>query len=152
ISYSHDGPTPLGTGGAIRKALPTLGDRFFVLYGDSYLPCDYAGVQQAFRNHGTAALMTIYENEGRWDSSNVEFQAGRIVTYDKVKRTERMKYIDYGLGVFHASAFADIPEGTACDLAEVYQRLLAQNQLSAFVVTERFYEVGSFSGIKELEK
>src|ERR1700752_5474434 len=37
IRYSYDGDTLLGTGGALRRALPLLGPSFFVLYGDSSL-------------------------------------------------------------------------------------------------------------------
>ena len=44
VVYSNDGGELLGTGGALRHALPLLGDSFFVLYGDSYLICDYAAV------------------------------------------------------------------------------------------------------------
>src|ERR1044071_9702153 len=40
VEYSFDGPTLLGTAGAIVRALPLLGPRFSVIYGDSYLPCD----------------------------------------------------------------------------------------------------------------
>ena len=65
--------------------------------------------------------MTVYRNDGRWDSSNVEFTAGRIVAYDKKNRTERMQYIDYGLGVFNREAFA---ESAQADLAGLYRDLL----------------------------
>lgn len=34
ILYSFDGHKPLGTGGALVKALPLLGENFFILYGD----------------------------------------------------------------------------------------------------------------------
>ena len=53
ISYSFDGPKLLGTGGAIRKALPLLGEAFFVMYGDSYLRIDFAEVERAFRRLGS---------------------------------------------------------------------------------------------------
>jgi N-acetyl-alpha-D-muramate 1-phosphate uridylyltransferase len=146
VEYSPDGPILLGTAGAIRKALPILGDAFFVLYGDSYLPCSYAAVERAFQGSGRPGLMTVYRNGGRWDTSNVEFTQGRIVAYDKKSRTARMQYIDYGLGVFKREAF----EGTHTDLAAVYADLLNNNQLAAFEVHERFYEIGSFDGIREL--
>src|SRR5690242_8549740 len=100
LEYSEDGLRPLGTGGAIRKALPLVGERFFVLYGDSYLPCDYGRVAEAFSQSGQPALMTLYRNENAYDSSNVEFRDARIIRYDKQKRTPEMKYIDYGLGMF----------------------------------------------------
>jgi NDP-sugar pyrophosphorylase family protein len=148
VEYSYDGPVLLGTAGAVRKALPLLGDAFFVMYGDSYLPCSYRDVAEAFRAAGQPGLMTVYRNEGRWDTSNVEFAEGRILAYDKKDRTARMRHIDYGLGVFSRAAFA----GEHADLAEVYRDLLRRGQLAAFEVHERFYEVGSFQGIGELSR
>ena len=99
VSYSFDGPRLLGTGGALRNALPMLGEQFFVLYGDSYLDIDYAAVQTAYRASGKPALMTVFRNEGRWDTSNVLFDGERIVRYDKRHPTTDMKFIDYGLGI-----------------------------------------------------
>jgi NDP-sugar pyrophosphorylase family protein len=147
VGYSDDGPELLGTAGAVRRALPLLGAAFFVTYGDSFLPCDYAAVQHSFLAAGKPALMTVHRNEGKWDSSNVEFTCGRIVTYNKVVRTSAMRHIDYGLGVFRQSAFA----GGQGDLAALYQDLLAAGDLAGYEVTERFYEVGSFQGIRDLE-
>lgn len=149
IDYSFDGPVLLGTAGAVRNALPLLGDTFFVLYGDSYLPCAYREVEQAFLAAGRPGLMTVYHNEGRWDTSNVEFTGGRILAYDKENRTTRMQHIDYGLGVFSRSAFADTQHS---DLAEVYRDLLCRGQLAAFEVGERFYEIGSFEGLRGLSR
>jgi NDP-sugar pyrophosphorylase family protein len=147
IEYSADGPVLLGTAGAVRQALPLLGDAFFVLYGDSYLPCSYRDVEQAFHSAGRQALMTVYRNEGRWDSSNVEVCEGRILAYDKKNRTTGMQHIDYGLGIFSRAAFEGAPHA---DLAEIYGDLLRRGQLAACEVRERFYEIGSTQGIREL--
>jgi NDP-sugar pyrophosphorylase family protein len=151
LRYSFDGPRPLGTGGAVQHALPQVsGDAFFVLYGDSYLECDYAAVQRSFAAEGKRGLMTVFGNEERWDASNVEFADGRIRAYDKIHRTERMRHIDYGLGVLHKEAFVGRLQGTAWDLAGLYQALLAADQLAAFEVGERFYEIGSMAGLEEI--
>src|SRR4051794_4872944 len=66
VTYSFDGPELRGTAGAVRQALPLLGPAFFVLYGDSYLPCDYAAVERAFLESGKLGLMTVFRNEGQW--------------------------------------------------------------------------------------
>lgn len=146
VEYSFDGPQLRGTAGALRQALPALGGRFLVLYGDSYLPCDYAAVERAFLESGKLGLMTVYRNEGRWDTSNVEFAGGRLIAYDKKNRTERMQYIDYGLGVLDRAAL-DRPGD---DLAQIYGDLVAEGQLAGYEVRQRFYEIGSFAGIQEL--
>jgi N-acetyl-alpha-D-muramate 1-phosphate uridylyltransferase len=149
LQYAFDGPAPLGTGGAIREALPLLGDRFFVLYGDSYLECNYAEVERAFLSSGKAGLMTVCRNDDRWDRSNVAFREGQILRYDKQQRTADMQHIDYGLGAFSRSAFADRGDAAAFDVANVYQDLLAASQLAAFEVPNRFYEIGSHAGLAE---
>lgn len=152
LDYSEDGPQLLGTAGALKKALPMLGDAFFTLYGDSYLPCDYAAVEQAFHKSGKAGLMTVYRNQDLWDSSNVEFVPGSIRAYDKINRTPAMHYIDYGLGVYRRQPFDAIPADCRADLATVCQDLLRRGELAGFEVPTRFYEIGSAEGIRELEE
>jgi NDP-sugar pyrophosphorylase family protein len=150
MDYSLDGPLLRGTAGAIQNALPLLGRNFFVLYGDSYLPCDFQAVGNAFAESGRQGLMTVFRNEGRWDSSNVEFSDGRIITYDKKLKTPQMRHIDYGLGVFSCEVFAQLPGDEPSDLARLYQDLLAKNQLAACEIPSRFYEIGSIEGLNEL--
>jgi NDP-sugar pyrophosphorylase family protein len=152
VEYSFDGPVLRGTAGAIHEALPLLGRAFFVLYGDSYLPCDYAGVEEAFVRSEKKGLMTVFRNDGQWDTSNVEFAQGRILAYDKRNRTPRMHHIDYGLGVFERDAFEGLEPGSVYDLATTYQGLLARHELAACEVKERFYEIGSAAGIEELAR
>ena len=150
IAYSPDGPQLLGTAGALKRALPLLGGAFAVVYGDSYLTCDYAGAERSFLASGKLGLMTVYRNEGQWDTSNVEFTDGRIVAYDKANRTPAMRHIDYGLGMFRAAAFDDVPADQPSDLASLYQRLLRQDELAAWESPDRFYEIGSQEGIRDL--
>ena len=147
VDYCCDGPRLLGTAGALRRALPQLGEAFFVLYGDSYLTCDYGAVQTHYFSQNRPALMTVYRNEGRYDTSNVEFQDGEIVAYDKRRTTPRMHHIDYGLGVLSAAVLHAVPTEAPSDLAELYAELLRRDQLAAFEVTERFYEIGSPAGL-----
>ena len=94
IKYSYETNDLLGTGGAIRNALHLLNDEFFVLYGDSWLDIDYRSAYETFQNSGNTALMTVYRNEGRWDTSNVEMDGNRIKIYSKIQRNPRMTHID----------------------------------------------------------
>ena len=149
VVYSFDGPELLGTAGAVKRALVLLGPAFFVLYGDSYLTCRYAAVQDAFEAAGKLALMTVFRNESQWDRSNVEYRDGRIVAYNKKRHTAAMQYIDYGLGVWDHRAFENVPETEFCDLAEVASEMLSKGELTGFEVTERFYEIGCTSGLAE---
>jgi N-acetyl-alpha-D-muramate 1-phosphate uridylyltransferase len=152
VEYSFDGPVLLGTGGALRKALPLLGDEFFVLYGDSYLDCDYHAVQLAFESSGKPALMTIFHNENRWGKSNVLCIDHAIVKYDKKNPTPEMKHLDYGLGVLKSSVFKILSGDQRCDLSNIYRDLASRGELAGFEVAQRFYEIGSKKGLAETRR
>jgi len=151
IEYSFDGDKLLGTGGALIRARPKLGEAFYVLYGDSYLPIDYRAVGEFFLKSNRLGLMTVYENHGHYDTSNVQFEAGEIKIYDKKNKTPQMHHIDYGLGIFHAAAFDGFPRDTVVDLAEVQKSLVLKKQLAGYEIKDRFYEIGSPEGLNELD-
>jgi NDP-sugar pyrophosphorylase family protein len=152
LDYSFDGPVLLGTGGALKQALPKLGDKFFVLYGDSYLPTPFAPIAETFERSGKLGLMTVYRNEGKYDTSNVVFGEGEIKVYDKKLRLPEMQHIDYGLSLFRAKAFDRYPADKAFDLAAVMRDLVVERQLTGYEVPERFYEIGSHAGLEELNR
>ena len=149
LRYVFDGARALGTGGAVRNAVAELGSSFFVLYGDSYLECDYEDVARTFAESDAEGLMTVCRNDNQWDRSNVHFENRTILAYDKRTQTPGMRHIDYGLGVFTARAFDRFTADAAFDLADVYQRLLAAGALAAYEVPGRFYEIGSPEGLAE---
>ncbi|MDF1761459.1 MAG: SIS domain-containing protein [Coxiellaceae bacterium] len=149
VTYSFDGECLLGTGGAIKKALPLLADAFFVLYGDSFLPINYQDVFRAFERQSKPALMTVLANQNRWDKSNVLFQDGQLLSYDKISPTTQMDHIDYGLGIISSSTIVSYPDDVVIDLADVYHQLSEQHQLAGFEVFERFYEIGSPTGLEQ---
>ena len=151
LDYSFDGEKLLGTGGAIKCALQLLGAEFFALYGDSYLPIEYRPIAEFFRRSGKLGCMTVYRNEGRHDTSNVVFRDGNIVVYDKKNLRPEMRHIDYGLSLFQATAFNAYSESEPFDLADVMGRLVREKQLAGYEVHERFYEIGSPTGLTELE-
>lgn len=152
VNYSEDGPKLLGTGGALGKAAPFLGDKFFVLYGDSFLPVSFSDVQAAYNSSKKQALMTVLKNQNRWDKSNVQFVDGQLIEYNKHTPREDMSYIDYGLGVISAAVLNQRPVDEAFDLADLYQNLSLQGRLAGLEVYERFYEIGSHTGLKETKE
>lgn len=152
VDYSFDAPAQLGTGGALKNALPLLPEEFFVLYGDSYLACTYAEVYQAFRQKNKPALMTVYRNSGQGDSSNVVYRDGLVAAYDKKNPSGDMNYIDYGLSVVTKKIFGSFDLGDAFDLEELFSAVVAQKEMAGYEVTERFYEIGSKSGLAELRE
>lgn len=152
VKYSYDGKTLLGTGGAIKKAIPLLPDVFCVMYGDSYLDVDFKPILERFKSEGKPVLMTVYRNKNKWDKSNVLYKNGRIVKYDKKNPTPEMEHLDYGISILRKTVFDDWRDGVPFDLSEVFTKLIEKDEVSAFEVSKRFYEIGSIRGIKETEQ
>lgn len=151
-SYSFDGPKLLGTGGAIKAALPLLGKNFFIFYGDSFLPIQFKPVEHSYLSSKKLGLMTVLKNENQWDKSNVIYQNGLLIEYNKEEIKPNMNYIDYGLGILDADVFSKYPEGEVLDLSSVYNELSLKDELFGYEVFERFYEIGSHQGILEAEE
>jgi len=152
VTYSLDGPELLGTGGAIKKALPILGDHFFILYGDTFLPIRFDIVEQAYLSSNLLSLMTILKNNGQWDKSNVLYKDNRLIEYNKKNPSAEMNYIDYGLSVVSANIFESYTNKSFFDLSNVFQFLSIQKKLVGFEVYERFYEIGTLNSLKETEE
>ena len=148
ISYSDDGDQLLGTGGSAKKASKILGENFFILYGDSFLPIDFTVIEKAFFEEKKPALMVVMKNFGQWDKSNAYF-INKCVSYNKLNPKNDMDYIDYGLSVVNNSIFDNYSYSNNFDLALVFENLSNNGLLAGFEVQERFYEIGSINGLSD---
>jgi NDP-sugar pyrophosphorylase family protein len=148
IAYSHDGPGLDGTLGAIARARGLLGERFLVLYGDTYLRLDYAAAATAWQRSGLPALMCVLRNDGRWDTSNALYANHRVLAYDKRAPRADMRWIDFGLCGLMQTALDRCPAGTR-ELSDLLRRLAGAGELYGFEASERFYEIGTPAALAE---
>jgi NDP-sugar pyrophosphorylase family protein len=151
IQYSYDGMPLKGTGGAIKKAIPLLGDNFYVQYGDSFLPVKYKPIEHFYFESNKPALMTVFRNNNKWDKSNVIFDNYSISEYNKKEFKANMHFIDYGLSIVSKSLFDSYSDSESFDLSDLYHQLSILGNLAGFEVVERFYEIGSHEGLEESE-
>lgn len=157
VQYSYDGETGqtgqlLGTGGALLKASKLVQSPFAVLYGDSWLEVDFEPIIETYFRLGKPALMTVYRNENRLIPSNLKIVDQLVAAYDKERPSADMVHVDFGLSIFSKQAFAGFTEQESFDLSRVVQRLIAAGDLACYEVSQRFYEVGTPEGLKELEE
>lgn len=151
ITYSHDGDRPLGTGGALRAALPLLGRWFLVMYGDSWLTEPLQPIWNAFLDSQQPALMTVFRNDNRWGASNVQYSHGLVLRYDENQSCPAMHHIDYGLEAMDASVLTrwTVPD---FDLADVLTALADHSLLAGYETAGRVYEIDSFPALRETEE
>lgn len=151
IRYSDEGDARLDTAGALQLAEPMLDDAFMVLFGDSYLPLDYAQVWRDFLTCGTRGLMVVYRNENRFDTSDVAVEDGFVTNYQKYPPLPQAVFINYGLTLLKRETLGLMSPGQRISLQSFLQPLIRERQLAAWEATQRFFEIGSFDGLKDLE-
>ena len=151
IVYSYDGDHLLGTGGAVRKALPLLEQNFMLIYGDSFMDVNYFDIIVKYLQSECWSLMTIMKNNNKYDVSNIECNNGIILDYSKDKPSLFMEYIDYGISIFNRSIFSAWPPDTKFDLSEVFTFLVKNHELASHIVGRRFYEIGTPAALQEFK-
>ena len=151
IQYSNDGEQLLGTGGAIKKALPLLKDQFIVIYGDSFMDVNYFAVILKFLYSNKPALMTIMHNNNQFDKSNIVYSNKKIISYNKKHPRITMHYIDYGISIFNKYLFTQYNQDIF-DLSDLQSHLADKQLLEAYEVYNRFYEIGTPNALKEFKQ
>jgi NDP-sugar pyrophosphorylase family protein len=151
IQYSFE-EKPLGTAGALKNAEALLDDIFFTLYGDSYLSLDFNRVLSMIMSEDKLGVMTVYKNYDRYDRSNTAIKGNLVRRYSKNGQTQDTVYIDYGANAFKKEVLKMIPQGSFYSLENLFIQLIEMEELLAFEVRERFYEIGSLRGLKEFEQ
>jgi NDP-sugar pyrophosphorylase family protein len=152
IKYSYERERLLGTAGALKNAEQLLDRMFFTIYGDSYPFLDFADVLSYFQGHNKLALMTVYKNYDKYDRSNTVVEGNLVKKYNKKEKPGEMIYIDYGVNLFRKEALSLIPKNQPCSLEELFTKLIAQEELLAYEVKRRFYQIGSLEGLAEFER
>ncbi len=151
VSYSWDGPRLLGPAGALKRAEPLLQEFFFVTYGDAYLRADYRGLMRTLVDSGRLGVMAVYQNRNKYGRSDVAVRGESIVRYDK-RGGEGLDWVNFGVSALSRRALALIPAGRECGEEEFYGQLIERDELLAFPVPDRFYEIGTPASLKEFEQ
>jgi NDP-sugar pyrophosphorylase family protein len=153
VQYSREQPDNLlGTGGALVNAVPFLREQFMLTYGDSYLPVDFQAMVDWYKNQRFPALMSVFKNDGLWDSSNARIGGDKVAYYSKTAVRGECDHIDYGLLIFTRETISRYStHSLPLDLAQIQGDLVRSGEMGAYTVKERFYEIGKPEGLAELD-
>ena len=155
IRYSKEEGELLGTGGALKQAERLLNDRFLMINGDTYLPIDYRNVERFFLDSEKKSLMVVYHDKESKTrvKNNVELDEDlRVIKYEKEGSDSKLKYIDAGTSLFKRETISLIEEGRPVSLEkEVFPTLIRQREMIAYIADQRFYDIGTFDGLRAFE-
>ena len=151
ISFYYDGNQLRGTGGSILQSINKFPENFFVLYGDTLLQIDLNDMYNFYDKNNHQITMSIYKNKSMYDKSNVQKLSHNKITYNKDNLQNDMSYIDYGISILNKKIFISNTDKTLTDLSSFYKGISSKNKLFGYEVFKRFYEIGSFEGIKQTQ-
>jgi NDP-sugar pyrophosphorylase family protein len=149
INYSDDGEQLLGTAGSLKKAKPLLSQCFFLTFGDAYPILDYPVTYQHFLSTNKTAMMVVNKNMSKYGRSNTIVQNGLVTYYSKSEKRRGMDYIEFGVTYMKKHAVDLVPDTAPVDLGILYRQIIARNEMAAFEVDQRIYDIGSPQGLGE---
>jgi len=153
VRIQYSGDNAAGTGGALKMAEGLLEDPFFLIWGDSFVPIEFQPLVDRMSSHPCIGVMAVFENHDKFDKSNIILEGDFVAKYDKqAKNRARLTHIDAGISLFTTQLLSRIPERIPCSLEEdVFPKLAKERQLLGLETPQRFYEIGSHSGLCDFE-
>jgi NDP-sugar pyrophosphorylase family protein len=155
VRYSQE-REPLGTGGALRHALPKLtGARFVVMNGDSFvevaLPAVVDAHDRAHRDLGVLATLVLVREEDTERFGSVELgPEGRITAFREKASARGPGLVSAGVYVMERAAIASIPPGRAVSLEREVWPSLIDGGLAGHVVRGAFADLGTPRSLEAL--
>ena len=151
INYSYE-ENPLGTGGSLKNAETMLKEAFLIVNGDTYLNLDYKELIDYFYKRDKIGVMTVYSDSEKIAPNNVKIDETNLVMGYNKKDDATMDCVDSGVMVFKKKIINFIEPGRKISLEEdIFSRLIENKELVAYPVKQRFYDIGTFEGLKLLE-
>ena len=157
VRYSRE-QQPLGTGGALREARDLLAESFLVIYGDSYLPIEYASVGRLLTSTAASGVMAVYRD--LCSETNVRCNVAldtdsTVLRYDKraADGDVALQYVEAGVLALRRSVLDLIPPAGAVSLEEqVFPILIERRRLLGFATQQRFYDMGTPARLRAIEE
>lgn len=152
ISYSYE-TSPLGTAGALKNAEDKIKAEFLLINGDTLFPFNYKDFIAYFYSHKKLGLIAAYTNSDKALKNNIAVDNLDFVTGYNKNNHSGMTHIDAGVSLFSKEVLENIPANQACSMEDsVYSNLIKNRHIMAYVTDNKFYDIGSFAGLKTIEE
>jgi len=132
------------TGRRIKLAENKIDDLFFLMYCDNYLPFNINNMMQVYNKLKPKALVTVYKNMDGYTKNNLRVgDDGFVEIYDKTRKAENLQGVDIGFIILNKEVINLLPDENVSFEKYIYQKLVEDRQLAAFITEHRYYSIGS---------
>ncbi|MDE1892476.1 MAG: HAD-IIIA family hydrolase [Betaproteobacteria bacterium] len=150
---------PRGTSGALRDALPILNDRFFVMYGDTFLDVDLRKMWNVHLDSGAVGTILLHPNDHPQDSDLVDIDlhgtVRDILAYPHPPDREVRNLVNAALYVLERVGLEDVTpvEGKADIAKNMFPRMLnLGRRLHGYVTPEYIKDMGTPERLDKVER
>jgi MurNAc alpha-1-phosphate uridylyltransferase len=144
ITYSHERPDALETGGGIFHALPLLGSAPFLLVnGDVWTDIDFGALRRD-PPVGSLAHLVLVRNPPQHARGDFVLEQGFVSEGDGIRQTYS------GVGIYRPEFFAGCQPGKF-PLLPLLRRAIAQRALTGEVHEGRWYDIGTTERLAALD-
>lgn len=158
LRYAIEG-TPRGTAGALRDALPILGERFLVLYGDTFMDVNLRRFWDAHEASGSVGTLFLHPNDHPQDSDLIVIDTNgavrTILPYPHQQGLDVRNLVNAALYVLDRAGLEDvIPlEGKADIAKHMFPRMLHLGRsLYGYVSSEYIKDMGTPERLDKVER
>jgi NDP-sugar pyrophosphorylase family protein len=111
---------PLGTGGALRKAVDLIeSDSALIMNGDSYTDADLTAFAADYRESGADASILVVPADGRIDCGLVSVDpSGKVMGFKEKQSSVGTQHVNAGIYMASKNILGDIPTGVQVSLEE----------------------------------
>jgi D-glycero-alpha-D-manno-heptose 1-phosphate guanylyltransferase len=145
LDYSVE-PEPLGTGGALRRALPYLtSPTCLLLNGDSFCEAPLPDFADFHRRQAADASLVLSRSEDCSRFGRVHFEAGgRVVRFEEKPPDGGAGWINAGVYLLQRASIAEVPPDRPLSLErDLLPSWLGRRRLCAFPCPGRFLDIGT---------
>ncbi|MBP6875920.1 MAG: NTP transferase domain-containing protein [Candidatus Eisenbacteria bacterium] len=133
---------PLGTGGALARALPFVDTRALVMNGDSYCAIDCAAFLRFHAREPERLALTAVEIESAADFGSLDLDGEELRGF-REKAAANRGWINAGVYVLPRAALASIPAGGSSLERDLLPRWIAERPGRAYRTRAYFCDIGT---------
>ena len=146
LQYSIES-TPLGTGGALRKAIDLIeSDVALIMNGDSYTDADLVAFAELHRKTGADVSLLVVDADERLDCGLVSVDdSGKVFGFKEKQSASGRQYVNAGIYILAKQLLSDIPPGVQVSLEmNLIPKWLAEGKhLQAFIHPGTCIDIGT---------
>jgi NDP-sugar pyrophosphorylase family protein len=153
IRYSRE-PKPLGTGGALRYALPMIEEEtVLVMNGDSYVDADLSAyLKWYFKNETEAALLlTKVADASRYGKVEVDIK-NCVISFEEKKEDADAGYINAGVYILKKHLLERIPSARPFSLEREFFPSLIGKGLFGYLCETELLDIGTPESYAKAER